>query len=301
MKKVKILDVQFDVSTRDESLSRALFLLQNTEQARGHYIVTPNPEMLLEARKNLLFRDILNRAALSIPDGIGILWASTFQEISKRSGATGRLIKAGLSLASLLFLPKFCQKVFPERITGVDFMQSLIAAVQEFDVPVFLLGAKPGVAEDVKKILETKYPRTRIVGTFSGSPHEDDFPRIQSLIAETRPALLFVAYGAPAQEFWIAKHLHELKSVKLAIGVGGAFDFIAGVRKRAPHFLQKLGLEWLWRLFQEPSRIRRIWNATVKFPYVTIFSSSRALLFSPTRPRSSVAHDPRSSKPNSPA
>lgn len=301
MKKIKILDVQFDVSTRDEALSRALFLLQHTSPARGRYIVTPNPEMLLEARKNSPFRDILNRAALSIPDGIGILWASTFQEISKRSGRVVRFFKAILSLSSLLFLPKFCRKVFPERITGVDFMQSLVAAVQEFDVPIFLLGAKPGVAENVKKIFETKHPKSRIVGTFSGSPHEDDFPRIQSLMAETRPELLFVAYGSPAQEFWIAKHLHELTSVKLAIGVGGAFDFIAGVRKRAPRFLQKLGLEWFWRLAQEPSRIRRIWNATVKFPYATIFSSSRALPSAPTRPRSSAARDPRSSKPNSPA
>ena len=78
--------------------------------------------------------------------------------------------------------------------------------------------------------------------------------------------ILFVAYGSPNQELWIAHHLHELKSVKIAMGVGGAFDFLAGERKRAPKWMQRLGLEWLFRLIQEPSRIKRIYNATIKFP-----------------------------------
>lgn len=266
MKKVKILDVQFDVCTRDEALARIFNCLETRTHEGGKHIVTPNPEMLLEAQKNPLFRDVLNHAWLSIPDGIGILWASTFHEITKRSGKFARFMKGLFSLPSLIFYPKFIQKIFPERITGVDLMQSVCAMSREKKNPIFLLGAAPGAAEKVKEMLEVHYHGVPIVGTFSGSPSEDDFLHIQAMIAETRPTILFVAYGAPAQELWIFKHLKDLPSVKIAMGVGGAFDFIAGVRKRAPKLMQRTGTEWLYRLVQEPKRIKRIWNACVKFP-----------------------------------
>lgn len=266
MKKIKILNVQFDVCTKDEALARIFDILENRSHETGKYVVTPNPEMLLEALHNREFREALNHAWLSIPDGIGILWASTFQSIASRNAKFLRLLKGVATLSSLLFLPKFCRKIFPERITGTDFMQSICAVSSKKRLPIFLLGAGPGVAEKIKEVFKIRYPKVNIVGTFSGSPFEGDFPRIQSLVAETRPEILFVAYGAPAQELWIAEHLKQLHSVKIAIGVGGAFDFIAGTRKRAPKTMQKLGLEWLFRLIQEPSRLKRIWNACVKFP-----------------------------------
>ncbi len=272
MKKVKVLNIQFDVCTKDEALSRVLAVLRRTTHERAHHIVTPNPEMLLEAQKNEEFRTILNCAWLSIPDGIGILWASTFQEISKRSGSFIRLLKAFLSLASLAIFPRFCRRVFPERVTGTDLMQSICAVARENKTNIFLLGAQSGIAEKVKEIFEIRYPGVSIVGTFSGSPNEDDFPRIQTLAAETRPEILFVAYGAPAQELWISHHLGQLPSVKIAMGVGGAFDFLSGVKKRSPKWMQHLGLEWLYRLAQEPSRFKRIWNAAVKFPFRVIRS-----------------------------
>lgn len=272
MKKIKILDIQFDVCTRDEALKRIFDCLETRGHEGGKHIVTPNPEMLLEAQKNPLFRDVLNHAWLSIPDGIGILWASTFQEMTKRNGPLVRLLKGIVSLPSLIFYPQFVRKIFPERITGVDLMQSISAMSREQKTPVFLLGAAPGIAEKVKEILEIHYRGVTIVGTFSGSPSEDDFLHIQAMIAETRPAILFVAYGAPAQEVWIAKHLKDLPSVKIAMGVGGAFDFIAGVRKRAPKLMQRTGTEWLYRLIQEPKRIKRIWNACVKFPAAVLKS-----------------------------
>lgn len=270
MKKIKILDIQFDVCTKDEALKRILNVLAMREHENGKHIVTPNPEMLLEATKNEEFRIVLNKAWLSIPDGIGILWAGTFQEASRRSNDLMRYIKAVFSLISLVIYPKFCTKVFPERITGVDLMKSVCAVSKQHKFPIFLLGAKTGVAEKVKEILEIRYPKINIVGVFSGSPSEYDFPAIQALIAETQPKILFVAYGAPNQELWISKHLHELKSVKIAMGVGGAFDFIAGVKKRAPKWMQKIGIEWLYRLIQEPSRLKRIWNAAIRFPIKVI-------------------------------
>lgn len=264
MKKVKILDVQFDVYTKDEALKRVIDILKNSEYETGKQIATPNPEMLLLAQNNTNFREVLNSSWLNIPDGIGILWASTFLEIIKNSSRIGRALKMILSLLSLAIYPKFCTKIFPERITGVDFMESICAISK--GAPIFLLGAKPGVAEKVKTFLETKYRGINIVGVFSGSPSEDDFSAIQAMIAETQPKILFVAFGSPNQELWIARHLHKLKSVKIAVGVGGTFDFLAGERLRAPKWIQKLGFEWLFRLIQEPSRIKRIYNAIIKFP-----------------------------------
>lgn len=266
MKKIKILDVQFDVCTKDEALARVIDALKNRRNEAGKQIATPNPEMLLQAQENPEFKDALNKAWLNIPDGAGILWASTFQEIAKRDRGFLRHAKALLSMASLAIYPRFCRKIFPERITGVDFMESVCAISREQKIPIFLLGAQVNIAEKVKEVLEKRYPGINIVGTFSGSPSENDFPAIQALIAETRPEVLFVAYGSPKQELWITRHLHELPSVKIAMGVGGAFDFLAGLRVRAPKWMQKLGIEWIYRLIQEPSRLKRILNATIKFP-----------------------------------
>lgn len=267
MKKVKVLDVPFDVCTKDEALGQILDVLRNRAHESAKHIVTPNPEMLLEATQNSEFREVLHRAWLSIPDGIGILWASTFQEISRGNSRFMRIFKAIFTLASLACYPKFCRRIFPERVTGTDLMESICAVSREDKIGIFLLGAHQGVSEKVKKILEIRYRGVNMVGTFGGSPSEDDFPSIQALIAETQPKVLFVAYGSPAQEFWIAKHLASLKSVKIAMGVGGAFDFISGLRKRAPKWIQRLGIEWMYRLIQEPSRFKRIWNATVRFPW----------------------------------
>lgn len=276
MKKIKILNVPFDVCTKDEALGRVLEVLKNRAHEGAKQIVTPNPEMLLEADRNEKFRIVLNHAWLSIPDGIGILWASTFQKISQGNSAIPRFAKAVLSLFSLALFPKFCMKIFPQRVTGTDLMESICAVSRTLrqaqgDIRIFLLGAKPGVAERVKEILETRYRGMNIVGTFSGSPSPDDFLAISARIAETQPHILFVAFGSPAQELWIAEHLKKLKSVRIAMGCGGAFDFIAGERKRAPKWMQKIGIEWLFRLIQEPARVKRIWNAVVKFPIKIIY------------------------------
>lgn len=276
MKKIKILDIPFDVCTKDEALARVLDVLTKRGHEGQKQIVTPNPEMLLEAQKNPAFLETLQRAWLSIPDGIGILWASTVQEIARGNSSLVKFMKALFTLATLAFYPKFCTKVFPERVTGTDLMESICAVSRGHHIPIFLLGAKPGIAEKVKEILEIRYRGVNIVGTFSGSPSEDDFVAIQALVAETQPQILFVAYGSPSQELWITEHLKKFKSVKIAMGVGGAFDFIAGERKRAPKWMQQTGIEWLYRVIQEPSRWKRIWNATVKFPIYFLFFSLRS-------------------------
>jgi len=236
--RVIIMGIPFDKVTLDSALT--LLLEKLADNTRGFFVATPNPEMLLAARKNETFRKILQKTDLNIPDGTGIIWAA-----------------------------KHHATPLPERVTGTDLMQALCHKVMP-DTRIFLLGAAPGVAKKAaRKLKEQK--RLNIVGTFSGlaDPHDD--LNLQKIINNTRPDLLFVAFGAPKQEFWLARNLPHLPTVKLAMGVGGAFDFIAGVRSRAPAWMRRAGLEWLYRLFQQPKRIIRIFNATIRFPLTILF------------------------------
>ena len=204
---------------------------------KQHYVVTPNPEFIVLAQNDYEFREILNRADLAIPDGVGL-----------RVGA---------------------------RVTGTDLMIKLCGLAAEKGYSVFLLGGRGGVAEAAAKRLKERFANLNIVGTCEGDPeapsgprelHSIDVPLADPSVADAVD-FLFIAYGAPKQEKWIAKNLPKIP-VRVAMGVGGAFDFIAGKKKRAPRILRRLGLEWLWRLIQEPRRLPRILNATVKFPFL---------------------------------
>jgi N-acetylglucosaminyldiphosphoundecaprenol N-acetyl-beta-D-mannosaminyltransferase len=121
---------------------------------------------------------------------------------------------------------------------------------------LYLLGAGPGVAEKTAEILRARYPGAQIVGAYAGSPADADAPEIIGRIRAARPDVLFVAYGAPKQDLWIACYRDAL-GVPVMMGVGGAFDHIAGIRKRAPWWVQRLNLEWLYRLITQPWRWRR--------------------------------------------
>ncbi len=265
--KIRILKVPFDKITIEEAKSKITAWAAKNDQ---HQLATPNPEFLLEAQKNDRYLKILNKTSLNIPDGIGILWAAKYLKITENSGNTMKVLKFFFSLATILFYPKYIKSVIPERVTGTDLMQELCQKAAANKLTVFLLGAADGVAETTKENLTQKYPDLKIIGTYSGSPLKEEENSIIEIINNKRPTFLFVAYGAPAQEFWLYRNLPKMKSVKVAMGVGGAFDFIAGARRRAPKWMQKLGLEWLYRLVQEPKRIRRIYNATIKFPLTVL-------------------------------
>ncbi len=260
---IKIFKIRFDNITMKEALKKALIFAKDKKQ---HYICTPNPEILLTAEKNLKYQEVLNKSDLNIADGIGILWAAKFEKITKNKKRPAIFAKWFTSLSSILFYPKYIRTELSERVTGTDLMQNICKQAASENIKVFLLGAADGVAKKVKNILEKKYPKIKIVGTFAGSPTKAEETEIIKRINKTEAQILFVAYGAPAQEFWISRNLKKLKKIRLAIGIGGAFDYIAGIRKRAPKWLQHTGTEWLYRLIQQPSRIKRIYNATVKFP-----------------------------------
>jgi N-acetylglucosaminyldiphosphoundecaprenol N-acetyl-beta-D-mannosaminyltransferase len=222
---ISILGIRVDNVTYEEALIRMEGFISD---GQPHQVVTVNPEFIMTAREDPRFANILNLAHLALPDGQGLLWA-----------------------ARILGTP------LRERVTGVDTLIGTAALAAEKGYRVYLLGAAEGVAEAAGRELARRYPGLEIVGTYAGSPTLDEEEDILNMIWQARPQVLFVAYGAPQQDKWIARNLSRL-GVPVAMGVGGAFDFISGQAKRAPRWLQRLGLEWLHRLYHQPWRWRRM-------------------------------------------
>lgn len=269
-KRIAILKVKFDKITLKEATKKALQYAKDRTK-KQHYICTPNPEILLAAQKNPKYLRVLNKSDLNIADGTGILWASKFAKIKKPKDNKTLVFSKWLgSLSAILFNPKYIRTELTERVTGTDLIQSICEKSGKEKLKIFLLGAKEGVAMKVKTILENRHKGIQIVGTYSGSSKQNDEKIIINKITNSKAQILFIAFGAPEQEFWISRNLKRIREVKLAIGVGGAFDYIANIRKRAPKWLQKLGMEWSYRLIQQPSRLKRIYNATVKFPITVL-------------------------------
>jgi len=261
--KINIAGVQFDpIGYEDVLTAVEVFVKQEGGQ---HMIVTPNPEMLVEANRKPKFKVILNSASISVPDGIGILWAAYYSSLPRSKFKVLEGFRVIKSLFKVLFKSKEIYKILPQRVTGSDLLFRIVEESQKHHWRIYLLGAAPGVGDVAIEKLLKKYPQAIFAGSFAGTPaitHEEDLcERINQAQAE----ILFVAYGSPAQEEWIHRNLKKMPTVKVAIGVGGAIDFAAGRAKRAPKFMQKLGLEWLWRLMLQPRRLKRIWTATVTF------------------------------------
>jgi N-acetylglucosaminyldiphosphoundecaprenol N-acetyl-beta-D-mannosaminyltransferase len=191
-------------------------------------VVTVNPEFVIAARRDRHFRRVLNGADLAVADGIGIVWAA-------------RLLGDRL----------------PERVGGVEVVERLAAHATAAGHRLYLLGGQEGVAAEAAQRLQMRYPGLVIAGTFAGSPRPLEEAGIRERIREASPDVLLVAFGAPAQELWIARNLQRL-GVPVAMGVGGAFDYLAGRASRAPVWLQRAGLEWLYRLARQPWRWRRM-------------------------------------------
>jgi N-acetylglucosaminyldiphosphoundecaprenol N-acetyl-beta-D-mannosaminyltransferase len=222
---VKILDVKIHAVT----MSQVLELIKNMAASGLHHqVATVNPEFIMVAQQHEEFRQVLNSTSLSFADGIGVVWAS-------------RILGHPL----------------PERIPGVDVVDRLCALAAEDGLRVFLLGAAPGIAEEAARRLQRRNPRLIIAGTFAGSPKPEDDEEICEIVKKAQTDILFVAYGAPHQDLWIARNQPRLR-VPVAMGVGGSFDFIVGKSVRAPKILRSLGLEWLHRLIREPRRWKRM-------------------------------------------
>jgi N-acetylglucosaminyldiphosphoundecaprenol N-acetyl-beta-D-mannosaminyltransferase len=249
--KANMLGVAISAVTKEQALEKVVGFLglpAGRQVLQKQYkIFTPNPEMIVKAQKDQYFKKVLNTGDVNLCDGFGLQ------------------IFTGI-----------------KRIPGIDFMLEICRAAAEQGKSIFLLGS--GVDEIVKKTMEElskKFPNIKIVGYDKG-PNIDEWRAADyelklnleennALIHKINalsPDILFVAFGMGKQEKWIHEYLAKIPSVNIAMGVGGSFDFIAGKVKRAPLFLRQIGLEWAYRLWQEPERIDRIFNATIRFVFL---------------------------------
>lgn len=223
---IEILGCRLDPIGVDDATAR---ILQFARGGAGVQVVTLGTEMVVAAQHDERFRHVVNECALSLCDTVGLL------TIARRRGAEMR-----------------------DRVTGIELMEHLCAAAAaEGDaMPVYLLGGGDGVAADAAAVLEVRFPGLRVAGTRNGFFGRADGPEVAREIARSGAKLLFVGMGSPRQEFWLADHLRAT-GAGAGIGVGGSFDVLGGRVERAPRAFRRLGLEWLYRLIQEPHRWRR--------------------------------------------
>ncbi|HBV58188.1 MAG TPA: hypothetical protein DEB73_02935 [Candidatus Magasanikbacteria bacterium] len=250
-----ILGIKIDNLAKSEILAKiSEFLCFGA----GHLIVTPNPEMLVDAEYDWFFKQALNKANLSVADGFGLALAGQYLYGKKLT-----------------------------RWAGTDLMEKICEIAAGQGKSVYLIGGKEGIAEKAVEKLQEKYYGLKVVGAEKGivfqcDPEKSDgFLKNEYLVCQgfdtdennkllehirvAAPDILFVAFGHGKQEKWLAEFLSRLPSVKIGMGVGGAFDYISGQVRRAPKLARYLGLEWLWRLLSQPWRIKRIWKAIVSF------------------------------------
>jgi len=226
-----ILGVPIDNLTREEILVRVKMFL---DKPKFHQIATVNPEFLVEAERNKNFRAVCEQCDRRVADGVGISLAFFLK---------GERLKC--------------------RFPGADLMNEVIHETSGRGLSVYLAIRKDGLSsfEEIKLALLKKYPSLKIDGCDFDTAVDSSL----SLITYPASPILFCNFGAPEQEIFL-NSLKNQNNIRLAMGVGGSFDYLTGKQKRAPQWLRTIGLEWLWRLIQQPKRFKRIWNAVIVFP-----------------------------------
>ncbi len=270
MKKIDILSVEIAAASREMLKDEIVTLLQG---ATGGSVAKVNAEFLLRSLHDEEFRTCLASTHLNIADGVGVLWAARFLTLSTTERRVLRQIEilgqAAYSLSTLVLFPPLCRTPIPERIPGVDALFVMLEAAQEVGAPVYFLGAEEDVNQRARRQIQARLPRLSIAGGRGG--YWDDSAAVLREIDRSGAMLLVVALGSPKQEYWIRDNLPALGKVRVAVGEGGSLDFIAGDFRRAPGWMQRLGLEWLWRLFMNRNKTgtvgrgRRVWNAVPVF------------------------------------
>lgn len=221
--RINVLGVGFDNVTMEEAVDRGVELLHSPG---AHYVVTPNPEIVEACRENLAAKQAVNAADLVLPDGIGVV---------KGAKMLGTPLKT--------------------KVPGIEFAAGLMARMAAEGRSLYLLGAKPGVAELAGKRLAEKYPGLKIAGTHDGYFQEDG--PVAEAVRQSGADCVFVCLGAPKQELWMYKHGKDT-GASLLCGLGGSLDVFAGVVERAPKFWSDHGLEWFYRLCKDPRRAGRM-------------------------------------------
>lgn len=221
--RIDVLGVGFDDLTMQEAVERGMALLRSDG---AHYVVTPNPEIVEVCRENPAAMRAVNGADLVLPDGIGVI---------KGAAMLGTPLK--------------------EKTPGIEFAAHLMERMAGEGLSLYLLGAKPGVAELAAERLTAQYPGLKLAGTHDGYFKEDG--PVVDAIRESGADCVFVCLGAPKQELWMAKN-GPATGARLLCGLGGSLDVFAGTVERAPKFWSDHGLEWFYRLCKEPRRIGRM-------------------------------------------
>ncbi|KAA0205557.1 WecB/TagA/CpsF family glycosyltransferase [Candidatus Uhrbacteria bacterium] len=222
------------------------------DQGMQLWIVTTNPEILLRTKRDREYREAISRADLRTVDGVGLFFVLN---VLRRKTA---------------------------RLTGVDLAEHLLRYAWKHHLRVGLLGGEFGEVEEAALHIRSAYPGLEVLAEQGGVVAEDGTEDGATEAARERmmifsPHILLVAFGHPRQERWIASHRSDFADVRAVVGVGGTFTFWAGRIKRAPAWMRSVGLEWLWRLLQEPRRWRRIWNAVIMFPMVVLIDRIRPI------------------------
>lgn len=235
---VKILEVRIDNFYVGE-IRKIINNMLNREPEQK-FITTLNPEILLKASRDENYKKILNSADLNICDGFGIKLVSFLK---------GRPLKA--------------------RLAGADLVDFLLRRAEEKNQKVFVVAAENSLSRpaEIEQAIREKYPNIWVKSAYHFTSQDDS----KNDIIE-KAEIVFVNFGAPDQEKFIYEKRTKFPNAKILIGVGGTFDFLTGEIKRAPKWMRKAGLEWLWRLAKEPKRIKRIWNAVVVFPMIAILN-----------------------------
>ena len=241
--KTDILGIRFDNLTREEARQAGAQLLQSPD---FHYVVTPNPEFILAAEKDLEFQKILNKADLVLPDGIGVVYSS-----------------------------KILGTPLKERVAGFDFACDMLEELDKLGGRLYLLGSKPGVAETAAENISQAHPNIVICGTHDGYFKDSD--PVAREVAAAQPDLLFVCLGAPKQEIFMSR-LKPFLDKGVMIAVGAAFKFYSGIEaRRAPDWMVKMHLEFVYRIFCEPKKqLRRCWGIISTLPRLLIEEKRRA-------------------------
>ena len=244
MARTKFLNVKIDSLKKSEL---AIVLGSLLTDGKQHTIFTPNPEMLVMASRDVSFRQILNESDVNVADGFGLVLACRLLERQKL-----------------------------DRMTGVETLELLAELCAREGKELMLLGGAPGVAQKAAEKLNHVCSLEAGIVRFDDNGWHMDIMVLERIRSEA-PDVLAVALGHGKQERFIHDFLKELPSVRIAIGVGGAFDYLSGTVPRAPHLVRKMGLEWLYRLIREPKRLPRIWTAVVVFPWLVIRAKLKSL------------------------
>ncbi len=230
---VKVGDAYFSAVTMQDTVSLISLLIQKGNAP--HHIVTGNLDHLYRLEHDAEFQDVYRSASLVLPDGMPVVWLS---RLFKKSGEAG----------------------LPERVAGSDLLFELAKHSSLTGIRLFLLGGAPGAADGSREVLEERFPGCQICGTycppqeFFNTPEEQE--RIRKIVRTANPDVLLVAFGAPKQEKWILRN-KALLGVPVSLGVGGSFEMASGKVTRAPKVIQRLGMEWAFRMFQDPGRLWR--------------------------------------------